>query len=133
MGAADPDRSRHHRRPPRALSGGRIPPLTMHAKGGRDAALRGEGGRPVISRSLPSAEREAVVRAGLLGGASTALLLTSLIGGTALLLELVWPWLAWGYVGAALVLGLALQWTTVRIRRALEREVERVRQEHRSG
>ena len=87
----------------------------------------------MISRSLPSAERETVVGAGLLRGASTALLLTSLIGGTALLLELVWPWLAWGYVGAALVLGLALQWITVRITRALEREVERVRQEHRSG
>lgn len=87
----------------------------------------------MISRSLPSAEREAVVGAGLLRGASTALLLTSLIGGTALLLELVWPWLAWGYVGAALVLGLTLHWITVRITRALEREVERVRQEHRSG
>ena len=86
----------------------------------------------MISRSLPSAERE-VVGAGLLRGASTALLLTSLIGGTALLLELVWPWLACGYVGAALVLGLALQWIAVRFTRALEREVERVRREHRPG
>jgi hypothetical protein len=86
----------------------------------------------VISRPLPSAERD-VVSAGMLRGASTALLVTSVIGGTALLLELVWPWLAWGYVGAALVVGLALQGIAVRITRALEREVERVRQEHRSG
>jgi hypothetical protein len=69
----------------------------------------------------------------MLRGASTALLVTSLIGGTALLLELVWPWLAWGYVGAALVLGLALLGVSARITRALEREVERVRREHRSG
>ena len=113
----------------------------------------------MISRTLPSAEREAVVGAGLLRGASTALLLTSLIGGTALLLELVWPWLAWGYVIALvgylpLILAvramgpsgspghdIAILWIsftalmaiTVRITRALEREVERVRQEHRSG
>jgi uncharacterized membrane protein YedE/YeeE len=86
----------------------------------------------VISRTLPSAERD-VVGVGLLRGASTALLVTSMIGGTALLLELVWPWLAWGYVGAALVLGLVLLGISARITRALEREVERVRREHRSG
>jgi hypothetical protein len=86
----------------------------------------------MISRPLLDSERD-VVSAGLLRGASTALVLTSVIGGTALLLELVWPWLAWGYVGSALVLGLALQAVAARAARALEREVERVRQEHRSG
>lgn len=69
----------------------------------------------------------------MLHGASAALLVTSVIGGTALLLEVVWPWLAWGYVGVALVLGLALQVVASRATRALEREVERVRRQHRSG
>jgi hypothetical protein len=86
----------------------------------------------MIFGPFPSAERD-VVSAGMLRGASTALLVTSVIGGTALLLELVAPWLAWGYVGAALALGLALQGIAVRVTKGLEREIERVRQEHCSG
>jgi hypothetical protein len=81
---------------------------------------------------LRRTEREGT-SAGMLHGASAALLVTSVIGGTALLLEVVWPWLAWGYIGAALVLGLSLQVVASRATRALEREVERVRQQHRSG
>jgi ABC-type transport system involved in cytochrome bd biosynthesis fused ATPase/permease subunit len=87
----------------------------------------------MISReSLLNAERD-VMSAGALHGASTALMCTAVIGGAALLLELVGPWLAWGYVGVALVVGLALQVVASRATRALEREVEQVRRQHRSG
>jgi hypothetical protein len=87
----------------------------------------------VVSRQqlLPDVERE-VMSAGALRGAGSGLLITSMIGGSALLLELMWPWLAWGYVGVALVLGLALQAIASRGAKALEHEVERLRQQHRS-
>jgi hypothetical protein len=71
--------------------------------------------------------------AGVLHGASAALLITSVVGGSALMLELVGPWLAWGWVGVALVLGLALQFIASRATRTIECEVEQVRQQHRSG
>jgi hypothetical protein len=87
----------------------------------------------MISReSLLNTERD-VMSAGALHGASAALMCTSVIGGAALLLELVGPWLAWGYVGVALVVGLALQVVASRATSALEREVEQVRRQHRSG
>ena len=87
----------------------------------------------MISRHpFVGAEREAM-SAGALHGASAALIVTSVIGGTALLLELVWPWLAWGYVSVALAVGLALQLIAARVTKAHEREVERVRRQHRSG
>jgi hypothetical protein len=65
-------------------------------------------------------------------GASAALAVTGVIGGVALLLSLVWPWLAWGYVVGALLLGVVLHFVASRGERCLEREVERVRQQHRS-
>jgi hypothetical protein len=87
----------------------------------------------MISRhSFARTDRD-VVGAGALHGASNALIVTAVIGGTALLLDLVWPWLAWGYVVLALALGLALHIIASRVERALEREVEKVREQHRSG
>jgi hypothetical protein len=65
-------------------------------------------------------------------GAARALLVTALIGATALLLELAWPWLAWGYVTVAFVLGCTLAVLATRVQRVHEREVEGVRREYRS-
>jgi ABC-type transport system involved in cytochrome bd biosynthesis fused ATPase/permease subunit len=74
-----------------------------------------------------------VIGAGALRGAGSALLLTAVIGGTALLLEFLWPWLAWGYVLVALALGAVLCVASRRAEKALEREVEQVRRRYRSG
>jgi hypothetical protein len=67
-----------------------------------------------------------------LDGAARALLVTALIGATALVLELAWPWLAWGYVVAAFVLGCGLAALATRVQRVHEREVDRVRREYRA-
>jgi hypothetical protein len=76
-------------------------------------------------------DREAI-GIGALRGAGSALLVTAAIGGTALVLELVWPWLAWGYVIVALALGIVLCVASRRAEKALEREVEQVRRVYRS-
>ncbi|MDX6536565.1 MAG: hypothetical protein QOD37_906 [Gaiellales bacterium] len=81
---------------------------------------------------LTRADRD-VIGVGALRGAGSALLVTAVIGGTALVLELLWPWLAWGYVLVALALGVVLCVASRRAQRALEREVEQVRRRHRSG
>jgi hypothetical protein len=85
----------------------------------------------LFRRSPTTVEREAV-SVGTLRGASLALTVTGVIGGAALLLALLWPWLAWGYVLAALTLGVLLHLLASGSERCLEREVERVRRQHRS-
>jgi hypothetical protein len=68
-----------------------------------------------------------LLSAGALQGVSYALLGTAVVGGVALALELVWPWLAWGYVLGALLLGTGVALASARLRRVHEREVARVR------
>jgi uncharacterized protein (DUF58 family) len=87
----------------------------------------------VESRPEPVAVDRDPLSIGALRGASLALMVTGVIGGVALLLALLWPWLAWGYVVASLGLGFALYFGVSRSEKSLEREVERVRQQHRSG
>ena len=41
-----------------------------------------------------------------------------LAAATALLLALAWPWLAWGYAAAALLVGVALEFLASRSERA---------------
>jgi hypothetical protein len=57
--------------------------------------------RPRIENSVPTTPQGI----GAIIGTSYALASTSVIGGFALLLNLVWPWLAWGYVAVGLVAG----------------------------
>jgi hypothetical protein len=86
----------------------------------------------MVSRpNLAAVDRDAL-SVGALRGAITALLVTGMIGGVALALALIWPWLAWGYVGVALTLAAALQLVASRVERSLEREIETVRRQHRS-
>jgi hypothetical protein len=102
-------------------------PVRRH---GREDGARRES-RPVLSRRSAPVEREPV-SLGAVRGASAALIVTGVIGGVALLLALVWPWLAWGYIVAALALGIALHLAASHGEKRLEREVERLRQQHRS-
>jgi Flp pilus assembly protein TadB len=69
--------------------------------------------------------------AGALEGTSHALLVTALVGGAALGLHRIWPWLAWGYVAVAVVLGVALAVIARGVQRTHEREVEELRRRHR--
>jgi hypothetical protein len=74
-----------------------------------------------------------LLSAGALQGIGHALLGTAAVGGVALVLQLVWPWLAWGYVLGALVLGSAVALLASRLGRAHEREVDRLRRMRDSG
>ena len=78
----------------------------------------------------PRAER-AAVSAGTLESMSHALLVTALVGAVALVLDLIWPWLAWGYVVLAVALGTALAGIARAAQRSIEREVEELRRRHR--
>ena len=73
----------------------------------------------------------AALSAGALEGTSHALLVTALVGGAALVLHRIWPWLAWGYVAVAVVLGVALAVIARGAQRDHEREVEELRRRHR--
>jgi Flp pilus assembly protein TadB len=79
----------------------------------------------------PQRAEHAALSAGALEGTSHALLVTALVGGAALVLDRIWPWLAWGYVTLAVVLGVALAVIARGAQRALEREVEELRKRHR--
>jgi hypothetical protein len=91
----------------------------------------------MISDQHPDSDRlvadGAFVTAGALSGAGHALLATSVVGGSALLLERLWPWLAWGYVVLALALGISLSIGASRLLKVQEREVAQVRRRYRSG
>ena len=78
----------------------------------------------------PRAER-AALSAGALESTSHALLVTALVGGAALVLGRIWPWLAWGYVVLAVVLGSALAVIARGVQRSIEREIEELRRRHR--
>jgi uncharacterized membrane protein YfcA len=80
----------------------------------------------------PGAEHEPL-SAGTLDAASNALLVTAAIAGAALLLQLLLPWLAWGYVALALVFGIVFAVIAARVQRMHEREVDQVRRRHRSS
>jgi hypothetical protein len=82
--------------------------------------------------STPARAERARMSPAALDGAARALLVTALIGATALALELAWPWLAWGYVLLAFALGCALATLATRVQRVHEREVDRLRQEYRA-
>jgi uncharacterized protein (DUF2062 family) len=87
--------------------------------------------RTEAQRTEPQRADRAALRAGALASTSHALLVTALIGGTALALDQIWPWLAWGYVVLAVVLGLALAAIAAGVQRAHEREVDELRRRHR--
>ena len=83
------------------------------------------------SRTETQHTERAAFSAGALESTSYALLVTALVGGIALVLHRIWPWLAWGYVLLALVLGGALAVIARGAQRSIEREVEELRRRHR--
>ena len=89
----------------------------------------------MVTREHPRTETQraehAALSAGALEGTSHALLVTALVGGAALVLDSIWPWLAWGYVVLAVVLGCALAVIARGVRRSIEREIEELRRRHR--
>jgi Flp pilus assembly protein TadB len=78
----------------------------------------------------PRAERPAL-SAGALESTSHALLVTAAVGGVAVVLDRIWPWLALGYVVVAVVLGSALAVIARVVQRSIEREIEELRRRHR--
>jgi hypothetical protein len=91
----------------------------------------------MVTREHPGTEpqqaEQAALSAGALAGTSHALLVTALVGGAALVLDRIWPWLAWGYVVLAAVFGVALGAAARGAQRAIEREVEELRRRYRPG
>jgi hypothetical protein len=89
----------------------------------------------MVTREHPRTETQpaehAALSAGALVGTSHALLVTALVGGAALVLHSIWPWLAWGYVAVAVVLGVALAMIARGVQREHEREVDDLRRRHR--
>ncbi len=79
----------------------------------------------------PAHTEHAGLSAGALEGTSHALLVTALVGGAALVLDRIWPWLAWGYVAMAVVFGIGLAALARFAQKAHEREVEDLRRRHR--